>query len=80
MSQLIQYIQSLRGRRLWPNEDPSLSEPAPPSAAALAALTARLLGALHFAPALRAGWCEAALEWALHCRSRHCASRSQQVR
>jgi hypothetical protein len=79
VSQLIQYLQSLRGRRLWPNEDPTLERPLPPSAGALAGLTDHLLGALPFEPALRGAWCEVALEWALHCRSRHCASRSQQV-
>jgi hypothetical protein len=76
---LIQYLQSLRGRRLWPNEDPALSRPHPPSADALASLVDQLLGALVFEPGLRGDWCEVALEWALHCRSRHSASRSQQV-
>jgi hypothetical protein len=76
---LIQYLQSLRGRRLWPNEDPTLERPQPPSAAALASLVDHLLAALAFEPRLREEWCEVALEWALHCRGRHASSRSQQV-
>ncbi|KAI8469209.1 MAG: cell morphogenesis central region-domain-containing protein [Monoraphidium minutum] len=79
VTQLIQYLQSLRGRRLWPNEDPTLPRPSPDSAAALGSLVGRLLGALGFEPGLRGAWCDTALEWALHCRSRHMASRSQQV-
>ena len=56
-----------------------MDHPHPPSADALAGLTEHLLGALDFEPGLRSAWCEVSLEWALHCRSRHCASRSQQV-
>ncbi len=38
VTSLIKYLQSMRGRRLWPHQDASLLEPNPPSNIALTAL------------------------------------------
>ena len=38
VTSLIKYLQSMRGRRLWPHQDASLLEPNPPSSTALTAL------------------------------------------
>lgn len=78
---LIKYLQSMRGRRLWPCEDVAMDQQLMlPSAAALASIVQHCLQAFDFEPALQPAWVAVALEWALHARSRHLACRSQQVR
>lgn len=77
---LIKYVQSMRGRRLWPSEDISLdSEQGLASTAALANMVQHCLDAFGFEPGLKQAWVSVSLDWALHARSRHLACRSQQV-
>lgn len=77
---LIKYVQSMRGRRLWPAEDISLDQQQElASTAALANMVLHCLDAFDFEPGLKQAWVSVALDWALHSRSRHLACRSQQV-
>jgi len=79
-SALIKYVQSMRGRRLWPAEDVCLDQQQQlVSTAALASMVQHCLDAFDFEPELRQAWIPVALDWALHARSRHLACRSQQV-
>lgn len=91
VTSLIRYLQSLRGRRLWPCEDYSLAGAAAvaaaadpraaltPSAASLCSLTVAVTDALSYEPDLAMEWAQRALDWAQHARSRHLACRSWQV-
>jgi hypothetical protein len=77
---LIKHIQSMRGRRLWPSEDVSLDQQQElDSTAALCSMVHQCLDAFGFEPGLRHAWVTVSLDWALHARSRHLSSRSQQV-
>lgn len=78
---LIKYIQSMRGRRLWPAEDIGLDhrQQQLPSAEALASMVQHCLDAFDFEPGLKQTWVTVSLDWAVHARSRHLACRSQQV-
>ncbi|KAG2493487.1 hypothetical protein HYH03_008303 [Edaphochlamys debaryana] len=90
-TRLIRYLQSLRGRPLWPRDEFSLAGPAAvaaaaapdghltPGGAALASLTVAIADALSYEPDLMSDWAARALEWATTARGRHAACRSWQV-
>lgn len=61
------------------HQDATLAAPLLPSSTALVELVSHTLGALSFQEGLRRGWADAALDWALHAKSRHLACRSMQV-
>ncbi|MEW5300011.1 MAG: hypothetical protein WDW36_002975 [Sanguina aurantia] len=80
LSNLIRYLQSMKGRRLWSLEEQALSSASQPaSAIALAGLVSSIAEAMQFEEGLQDQWAHIALEWALHARSRHLASRSLQT-
>lgn len=76
---LIKYLQSMRGRRLWANEDVTLQHTQLASSVALAALVNAVTDAIFFESDLREKWAAEALKWMLECNSRHLACRSHQV-
>jgi hypothetical protein len=51
--QLVCYLQSMRGRRLWAHEDTSCSNPNLTSLAALRTLVQSTVGALHWVEGLQ---------------------------
>eukprot|EP00891_Asterochloris_glomerata_P001080 jgi/Astpho2/1080/fgenesh1_pg.00017_%23_19_t len=79
VTSLIKYLQSMRGRRLWPHQDASLLEPNPPSNIALTALANAVVDSAFFESDLRERWAAEAMKWMLECNSRHFAGRSHQV-
>lgn len=79
VTSLIKYLQSMRGRRLWANEDVTLQHTQLASSAALAALVNAVTDSIFFESDLRERWAAEALKWMLECNSRHLAGRSHQV-
>lgn len=79
VTSLIKYLQSMRGRRLWANEDVTLQHTELASSAALAALVNAVTDSIFFESDLRERWAAEALKWMLECNSRHLAGRSHQV-
>ena len=80
VSSLINYLQAMRGRRLWHYEDVKLTRTQLPSALALHELTNAILESIFFEKDLRERWAAEALRWMLDSNSRHLACRSHQVR
>ena len=79
VTSLIQYLQSMRSRRLWAYEDITLRHTYLASSTALAALVNAVTEAIFFESDLRERWAAEALKWMLECNSRHLACRSHQV-
>lgn len=79
VTSLIKYLQSMRGRRLWANEDVTLQHTQLASSVALAALVNAVTDSIFFESDLRERWAAEALKWMLECNSRHLACRSHQV-
>ena len=79
VTSLINYLQAMRGRRLWAYEDVRLTETRLPSAAALTALTNAIVDSIFFESDLRERWAAEALRWMLDSNSRHLACRSHQI-
>ena len=79
VTSLIKYLQSMRGRRLWANEDITLRHTYLASSTALAALVNAVTEAIYFESDLRERWAAEALKWMLECNSRHLTCRSHQV-
>lgn len=79
VTSLIKYLQSMRGRRLWAEEDITLRQTHLASSIALAALVNAVTDSIFFESDLRERWAGEALKWMLECNSRHLACRSHQV-
>ena len=76
---MIKYLQSMRGRRLWAEEDITLRQTHLASSIALAALVNAVTDSIFFESDLQDRWAAEALKWMLECNSRHLACRSHQA-